>query len=663
MRPTLIGILAAVFIALVPFFESQYLFYGAGNAKSFFIIGAIDIVLLVASWRLLTERHTLHADRRPFLWGLWLVILTQYLAAFLGVYPERSLWSDVLRSTGLFFLTHIALLAYVLGEFATARDWSLIRRAVALSSGLFAFLAILGRGGLGFSGKFLWIDFNVLGLTLGNDTFAGAYLLLALIVTAVELAHTKSPRMRVALGAAAAAIALSPLLINTGLLLGRDSLVQAVSEPSLLLGSARASSATMLLFVVYALGVWGVGKITAARVARMLRTVWSAVFGLGVCAGIALLLMPGSFVQEQYLKVAPPSRLVVWEGIGQSILERPWFGWGPENFHYPFEKYFDPALYSIEPIEIWFDKGHNVVIDTLVTSGVVGTAAFALLVLAYLFVVYRAVKRAHLSTLEASLLAALPLAHLLQLQTAFDTVGSYTLLGVIGGYVLWLERESIPEHSRKTIKLPGKLLGIKLGVIAVISIGLFFMYELPRQVALMNTFRAPKVSQQAVNLTRSYSRESDSEGRRLSLGSFIRGITIQAGKSADADAVVQKGKPLADIYMAKYSAYLAKEPEDYRARINYAYLLLMKTAWGEDHLEEAKEVIRGSYALSPRNPLTYALESLALLYGGDNEGALAKIKEAKALNPDAPFAQEVEGYLEKQIRRGPPIRPLTLENL
>src|SRR3989344_5583263 len=255
MKSTPAGILAALAFALLPFITTNQVFYGPVNAKFFFILLAIDILALVAASHVYKRREGIALRGRWLLGSLAFVTLVQFIAVAFGVFPERSLWSDIFWSSGVIFLVHIGALAWFLGELLVEKDWFVIRRTIAVSSGLFSLLLIIGTAGLGATGTFLWINLGETGLTFGNETYAGTYLLLAFIVTLTESFRTRQwGKWRIALLVSAILIALSPLLFTFGLLVGRTPISALADTPVSLLGLARASSAAMFLVLAFLIG-------------------------------------------------------------------------------------------------------------------------------------------------------------------------------------------------------------------------------------------------------------------------------------------------------------------------------------------------------------------------------------------------------------------------
>jgi len=62
------------------------------------------------------------------------------------------------------------------------------------------------------------------------------------------------------------------------------------------------------------------------------------------------------------------SRTSAWAISISAFWEKPYFGYGPENFYIAFNKHYDPNLPSMEIMQN-FDRAHNYLIQTMVDSG------------------------------------------------------------------------------------------------------------------------------------------------------------------------------------------------------------------------------------------------------------------------------------------------------
>jgi len=84
-----------------------------------------------------------------------------------------------------------------------------------------------------------------------------------------------------------------------------------------------------------------------------------------------------SFIKDPTIRVvslskgfsSDPARISAWKISISAFFEKPYFGYGPENFYIAFNKYYDPNLPMMEDIKD-FDRAHNYLIQTLVDSGI-----------------------------------------------------------------------------------------------------------------------------------------------------------------------------------------------------------------------------------------------------------------------------------------------------
>ncbi len=656
------GILFASFAFVLPFVTSRHLFFGAINAKYFFIVGSVSLLALVFCYLLAAKKHTFVFGRRWLVAALGVFLGALAVSAVLGVYPERSFFSDIQRSSGVLFLAYVLLMAWLAGEMLRERDWVLVRRAVIASSALLALWTILGTQGLGFSGRILTVNLDIVGATLANETFAGAYLLLGFVITLVEFFRAQERRVRYVIGAAAILQFVSPLLFNVKAL---GSLQALAGNPFMLVGGARASSITVFLVLSYVAGYLAIKRFVPAATVKRALYGWGAVWLMGIVALVGLLFVEGSPVQEQYIQESTAARIIVWDSGFRAFAEHPLFGWGPENFRFAFERYFDSRLYLDENLgEIWFDRAHNLVVDTLVTTGIMGAATLLLLWGCFMWIVVRAGRTGLITSLEAQLWGVLVVAHFLQLQTSFDTVATYALTGLILGYGIWLEQRMLSTKS----PLPRRYeKGVAGALAALVLVASFFALfgEYNRQNALFSIFTTRDSERQIELIHTALARQSSFESLRFASASFRKGFLEQLATSQrDArSALLEHGEEQFKVYEEYLRGYAEHNPHDYRAHINLAYHLLMQTSLGDDHLTEARDIIEKSYALSPQNPLTHVLDGITSLYGGDLKAAEAKILQAIDANPDTPFSKDMLAYLNNQKKSFPTIKVLNLENL
>ncbi|MBT5092813.1 MAG: hypothetical protein HOM21_01130, partial [Halobacteriovoraceae bacterium] len=73
-------------------------------------------------------------------------------------------------------------------------------------------------------------------------------------------------------------------------------------------------------------------------------------------------------VLKRFYKFTDNPRLRIWKVSLTGLKDRPFLGWGIENFQVVFDKYYDPLLVNDEE---WFDRPHNLYLRTLIEGGLV----------------------------------------------------------------------------------------------------------------------------------------------------------------------------------------------------------------------------------------------------------------------------------------------------
>lgn len=650
-----VGICTAVFFGMLPFVYTSRLFHGSENAKFFAMIGVVTLLGLYFAIQLFREKVQISVKGRWLLLSTFGVFVAYYISSFVGVLPEHSFFSDIQRSTGVFYVSYIFLGACILSELLSRNDWVLIRRAIAFSVAVYSLLLWFGPEGFGTTGTFFSINFETSALTLGNTTYAGVYVLLAVAITLIELLQVSyRSRLWWALLGTIAVTLTSPLMFSL-------NKVFSLGSPVTWVGEARASSVSAFILLLSTLGALWLYRKTSMRAV----VVWTVGWVVIMAVPLALLFLPGSAVQDIYSRESTPARIIVWESSYAAIAERPFFGWGPENFRFAHERYFDYGRIVEAGVgELWFDRAHNFFIDTLVSVGIVGLLMIGVGIAFVVRVAIHTYRKEEIYFAEGYVLAILPFIHILQLQTGFDTVASFALLGVIGGYLLWLEKQTTQGEI-----VSGLWQKVGAGIlVGTLFIGGWFVFvrEFQSQQALIATFRPKTAEQQKESLQQVVNGPLDFEILRVSSASLIKGVIEQLSGSdtANAQVIMSRGVEQMVIYEGAYEKYLKQAPNDYRAHINYVYLLMMESVLGgENKLEQAKEILVTAYTLAPQSPTTYVVDAVAHLYSGDIEKAQAIITEARVRYPEAEFIVETERRIKEQVETFPTVSLIPLSNL
>ncbi len=137
-----------------------------------------------------------------------------------------------------------------------------------------------------------------------------------------------------------------------------------------------------------------------------------------------------SFDFEKIFNTVGGDRKMLWGVALQGIQEKPWFGWGQDNFGQVFAKYYNPNMYDREH---WFDRSHNVFLDWWIATGTFGLLAYlSFFVLAAWLILS---KKTQMTVVERSVLLGLLVAYFIHNLFVFDNLTSYVLFFLFLAYV------------------------------------------------------------------------------------------------------------------------------------------------------------------------------------------------------------------------------------
>jgi len=88
------------------------------------------------------------------------------------------------------------------------------------------------------------------------------------------------------------------------------------------------------------------------------------------------------FIQRSSLifEGANQTRLLIYNVAWRAFLAKPIFGWGFDNFHLAIQRFVDSSYTSAMPPDMITDKAHNVFLEMLVTTGIVGALLYFFLI-------------------------------------------------------------------------------------------------------------------------------------------------------------------------------------------------------------------------------------------------------------------------------------------
>lgn len=649
----IIGYVLCAFFLVFPFLNSQLFLYGGTSARSVGLIGFASLLaFIIVGWSL-RKTGALVLPRSILLlpFGLYLVFI--FLSAFLGINFEMSFWSTAARTSGLWYLLNLGIFMYAI--WFALRDKVNENRiivSVIVSAVLYSLLSLMSPEGLGWMFEGRVAD----GFTFGNSTFAGMYVFGAFMLSVYFAFRSAwSWKKRWVLWLLPVFIAINPNIINSRVWNGDFSAGFA--------GEARASAYVLVASLAVLLLCWFVSKIKDVRIRE--RIVFA---GVGVAAVAAVifsisLLSHDGWLRRAYLSQATLARPLVWEMSEKAIAERPVFGWGIDNFEKVFERYYDNRLLQEKyGNEAWFDRAHNVFIDQTVDNGFVGSVLYILMYLALIgalvFVALRSSSRN--DRIFAVIVGVYAVSHFVELQTAFDTTVSYPILALM--FVFGISLFDRTRNAQKGISSEFSLFGGAKYVVAavvVLAVG---------ASAVFGWF--PFLSAQMAN---GYIRNVGSPSERIVVydqllsspvdqAAFLWRTTTDFQRAIGANPQVLNNQNMfiglqkeLSIFEQKYRDYIADHPQDFRARLNLADMLIYQRLFGIDKLKEAQSVLDEAIVLVTQSPQPYWMKAVAYIYMKKFPEARAAAQKGLDLNPEVEESQNIVKYVERSTKTFPDI--------
>jgi O-antigen ligase len=486
LKSIIIGLLiATVFTPLVISMEgaSAYVL-----PKAIFFRSLIEVTLIFsliyASWHLVSKPaesfRTLSEQLRvtasnPLVITLSLFFISLLVSTLLAVDRYWAFWGPIDRAEGLWGMLHILCFFILVSIFFARRHWLLffkVSLGVGIAISLRAFLEYFGLFGftesnrpisfagnpsyvavqmiflLGFSALFYYesnkateLRWSRLAWRVGTP-FIGLLFLSTLLIT-----KTRGALLGFILGIivilAYFAFRKKPA---TGAESNKEHHDKKTLNQAILSRLSFQNISRPLLILVIILG-------TAFLITRD-ASIWQSVPGLDRLAQTSTLDNADDSSQV---------RLKVWKISLAAFKERPYFGWGPENFIVAFERHYDPDIANYG--EFWFDRAHNKLLDVLVMQGGFGLLTYLALIGTLIYQITR------IKQVQKAILLGLITAHLTQNLFLFDDLISYLYFSALLGYVCHIIKEkSEPKHdtsianTQKTHEISYRIGGYTLAV-------------------------------------------------------------------------------------------------------------------------------------------------------------------------------------------------------
>ncbi|MCK4781695.1 O-antigen ligase family protein [Candidatus Parcubacteria bacterium] len=592
---------AVYLILFTPLIISGKFFFPYVGLKSLYFMALAEI-MFVAYLFLAFSCSKYRPKPNILLFALILFVCFSILSSVFGADFSNSFWSKYERMTGLLMWFHLlAFFVVISSVFRKKQDWYKIFGVsifVAILIGIMSLLAKIGPPDASISMRG--------GATIGNSSFLATYLLFNVFLAFYLSLKTKN-NFRIYSGGALAFLVLA-LLLSTG----RAAIL------SFLGGIA-------LLFLLY---------LAFVPLKRFLNILGKALLSISLIIflfSVFLLFQQESFVQQKFTERAGVDRIIVWDMAWKAWQEKPLFGWGPENFNLVFTKHFDPCLPSPKcGGEMWFDRAHNIIFDTLVTAGIIGFLSYLSIFVSAFYLLWKRYFKEKLDFWTAGIFSVLFISYFVQNLTVFDMVNSYIMLFLVLGFIGFITRNQENNYNENNFSNK-KWLGIIILICFIFSFSKFIIQPLKTDYYVIKVFHA-RTFDEKMNFYKK-TLESSPMGK-YQIREFFADQLIRFTQSEAAKQIPkEKFKQEFDFVSQELEKSIVESPLNFRSHLKLGQIYNTYALIDSSKLFRAQQVLEKAMELSPTNQQGYWALAQTKLHQGDYETALSLAQQALDLEP------------------------------
>ncbi|MDO8559544.1 MAG: O-antigen ligase family protein [bacterium] len=603
------------------------------------------------------------------------------LTTLTGIEPTWGFWGNYERMGGLFGYLHVGAFFFIVAN--TFRRWEDWRSLLTFSIFVSTLMSLFALG------QWLQIPFLLkssggarLTGTIGNATYLAGYLLFHLFFLAYFFIRDREFDVKLLWWSF---LGFDVFLIGFDLVTRLDSeaqttlISQLVASPSLLTALLAVQAAALAgyflrhnrwvirgvvaglgaldFFIFYQTQTRGalIGLLAGLLMVGALfgflrRRTLSGKISLGLLAAgmltpvLLYLARDTAFVKSDMTlarlasisleDVTSQSRLDTWRASWQGWTQEPVrfiIGYGLENYSQVFNAHFPARIFKDLGSQIWFDRAHNIILDTAVTTGLLGLAGFLTMFVVAGWWLARYVRRSN-DLFGATLLGATLLGYLVQNMFVFDTLESFLLLHlVLAAIVVRGDEQPLPAGRGGAVMTSVQSAGlVGLGVAMLGSLYLFNYQLLTTNhkiyQALLTFSEADPEKQRVLfheAIAGSYTGRMEA---RQQYATYALGL---AGASNIPRATV--GDVVRDS-LVELRKSVDEEPTNIRNQLFYLSVANRARAVIADAPRDAARLVEQSINLSPTRPQLYFELGQAYLMDGNITQGLEYYRQGLALS-------------------------------
>lgn len=612
---------------LIPLYVNTSVVFPFTTGKSFLFIGLVLFTSIFYLWGKIKEPSSILQFKINGLF-LALFVIVLCVSSYFAVVPNHAFFGEFAGGGSMLVIAGVLFAALFAFTLKLNNRYILFYLRTILISSILYVLGVYG-------GEAVFKNSGDAG-SIGNTSYAGAYLLVVFFIAiAVALISVKKWD-RIFSWIAVLFIGFSPILFNTELLKSSDVLKKVIANPTVLSGPANGA-----VFGI-AVGIVAVISLFLIRSKKKFIQFSGLVLLVGLFVSLWIagqaLVTPETRLHQWYVADKNANRFVFWDIAYAGVNDKPLFGWGMNAYAYTFQEKFDSVFFSPgHAIELWTNNPHNMIAEYAVATGYVGLIVYVFILGSTgvtLFVASRSEDR--VQRVVSILMFGALVGYVVQNFFVFDTVVPMMLFFVLVGYALYL------QHSYKIT------LGRHAGVLKWFY-GLFIFV-----VAFLIYISSILPIQEAKTFVR-YARNSQSI-----IGMSNPQFISNAGYAGDVSVIISK---IVTYYSAKADE-IAKDPiaaeqvnrvlkkvtddmldtirndgrGNFRAYwlIGQTYIKMFEFTGKKDFelLSEAKNYLQKARDINPNNPEIYYNLASTSLFEKDYKTSQTYLRAYIALAPE-----------------------------
>ena len=602
----------SVFLSLfTPLIVSSRFYFPFVGPKGIFFIFFVEIAFF--SWLLLILKDKKYLPKLNILAiAFFVFIFVLFLATIFGIDPSRSFWSKFERMTGLLMWFHLFAYFLVIGSVFRKKDFqNLFLSSIVIAS----FIAI---GDLAELEKVkLFVVSQKGGFTIGNTSFLGAYLLFNFFL-AVWLALTNKDLLWKILLSLAAIFMFSASFFS----------------------SARAATISIIASLILIFILW----LSFYRENKKIKTIGRVILVISTIAVVLLgisVLLPKGYLHQKLAHSSFEARFINWHIAKNLFLEKPLLGWGPETYTITFQRHFNPCLLTSRcGGEPWFDRSHNIILDTLTTSGAIGLLSYLFLFISAIAILWQKRDRSKNNFWAFAVFSSALIAYFIQNLTVFDMPTSLLMFALFLSFIYFNGKPEKESHSEENNKKEKNISRNEIKYSGIISLVIIFAYLISflkfvyqPYVADTTTIKAVSVSSPKERVALYQKTFKGSSTGRYQIADFLAENLITEFKKQLNKYPKEEIAKEFEITAKRLEYLIKKSPEDFRLVLRLANLYNNYYIIDQSKLELAKKYGEMAIKMSPQNQQAYWALIQANVYSMNPDEALKLADKSIRLEP------------------------------